>query len=66
MIIITVIIYDSSDNNNNVVLGASPLDLSRLIALCALVIINMLQADTRAMPCSRPLCAGQASAAACC
>jgi len=44
-------------------LGALPLDPSRLIALRALVIIHMLQADTHATPCSQPLCV-QASAAA--
>ena len=44
-------------------LAASPLDLCTLIALHALVIIhmvqaNMLQADTRVTPCSQPMCAG--------
>jgi len=44
-----------------IILEASgPLDPSRFIALCALVIIHMLQADmlqadTRATPCSQPL-----------
>jgi len=42
------------------VLAASPLNPSRLIALRALVIIHMvqadtLQADTRSTPCSQPL-----------
>jgi len=41
-------------------LEASSLDPSRLIALCAPVIIDMLQADmlqadTRATPCNQPL-----------
>jgi len=35
-------------------LGASPLDPARLIALRALDIIHMLQADTSATPCSQP------------
>jgi len=39
-------------------LAASPLDPSTLIALRALVIIHMRQADTRATPCSQPMCAG--------
>jgi len=44
----------------SILLEASPLDPSRLIALCAPVIIHMLQADmlqadTRATPCSQPL-----------
>jgi len=44
----------------SLVLEASPLDPSGLIALRALVIIHMLltdmvQADTRATPCSQPL-----------
>jgi len=43
-----------------IILEASPLDPSRFIALCALVVIHMLQAgmlqaDTRATPCSQPL-----------
>jgi len=44
-------------------LGASPLDPSRLNALRAVIVIHMLQADTRATPCSQPLHM-QASAAA--
>jgi len=44
-------------------IGASPLEPFKLIALRALVLIHLLQADTRATPCRQPLCV-QASAAA--